>query len=156
MSNHLPNTKISQLSTFFISDRWYGIDVIRVQEIVKPMDITTIPLAPNYVRGLINLRGQIATAIGLRELLGLQEESACELFNVVCKLEGYLLSLQVDRIGDVIEVCEEQFEQTPTTVPMHTRQFLSGIYKFNDRLLSVIDIDRIMEYLTKNAGDLAA
>lgn len=156
MSSHHQTSKMNQLSTFFISERWYGIDVIRVQEIVKPMDLTTIPLSPTYVRGLINLRGQIATAIGLRELLRLTCMSPEELFNVVCKIDGYLVSLQVDRIGDVIEVSEDCFESTPSTVPPHTRQFLSGIYKFQNRLLSVIDIDKVIDYLNKNALEQAA
>ena len=67
------NKSTEQFSTFYVSERLYGLDVTRVQEIVRDMQTTSIPLAPNYVRGLINLRGQQVTAIGLRELFGLTE-----------------------------------------------------------------------------------
>src|SRR4051812_30814983 len=94
----------TQYSTFYVADRLYGIEVTQVQEIAKPLPLTPIHLAPNYVSGLINLRGQIATAIGLRELFELPPDQEREKMSVVCKCEGTLLSLLVDKIGDVIEV----------------------------------------------------
>ena len=87
-----------QFSTFYIADRLYGIDVTQVQEIVKPMAMTKIPLSPDYVRGLINLRGQVATAIGLRELFGISEAPPEFFMNVVCRLDGSLMSFHVDKI----------------------------------------------------------
>lgn len=137
----------SQFSTFYVSGRLCGIDVTRVQEVVRPMPITPIPLAPIYVTGLINLRGQVATAIGLRQLFGLMDNPPDLFMNVVCKLDGSLISLQVDEIGDVIEVSDADFEATPQTVPQEIRRFMSGIYKISGSLLSIIDVDRVNKYL---------
>ncbi|NRA63792.1 MAG: chemotaxis protein CheW [Pseudobacteriovorax sp.] len=145
-----------QFSTFIIGNRLFGLDVTRVQEIVRPMGMTDIPLAPDFVRGLINLRGQVATAIGLRELFEIHVERPAEALNVVCKLDGFLISFQVDKIGDVLEVNTNDFEPTPNTIPEGTRRFLRGVYKVSGQLLSVIDIDRVIGFLNETAEDLAA
>lgn len=138
-----------QFSTFYVADRLYGIDVTQVQEIAKPLPLTPIHLAPNYVSGLINLRGQIATAIGLRALFDLEPDQQTDKMSVVCKCEGTLLSLLVDRIGDVIEVQDSDFEPVPPTVDESTRRFMKGVYKTEDALLSVIEINKITSFLTK-------
>ena len=125
----------------------YGIEVGRVQEVVRAMTMTSIPLAPEYVRGLINLRGQVATAIGLRQLFRFLDSMPEEFINIVCKVEGMLISFQVDEIGDVIEVSEDDFEQTPQTISDDIRSFMLGVYKIPNSLLSVINVDNIIKYL---------
>ncbi len=136
-----------QLTTFYLGQRWFGIDVTQVQEIIKPMDLTPVPLAPSHVRGLINLRGQVATAIGLRELFAMQDRGTDQAFNMVCRIDGFLMAFQVDQIGDVIEVTMKDYESVPQTVPESTRRFLSGVFKLQNQLLSVIDIDKVTECL---------
>jgi len=137
-----------QYSTFYVAGRLYGIDVTRVQEVVRPMPTTPIPLAPNYVVGLINLRGQVATAIGLRELFTITHNPPDQFMNVVCRIDGTLIALQADDIGDVLEVQAKDFEATPQTVPVDVRRFMSGIYKISGSLLSIIDIDRVGKFLS--------
>jgi purine-binding chemotaxis protein CheW len=136
-----------QYSTFIIAGRLYGIDVTKVQEVVRPMPITPVPLAPPYISGLINLRGQVATAIGLRQLFELPSRPSEELMNVVCKAHGALLSFQVDEIGDVVEVEKSEFEETPAIIHESIKRFLGGIYKVNSTLLSVLEIDPIGRFL---------
>lgn len=139
-----------QFCTFFVADRLYGIDVMSVQEITKLMNATKVPLAPSFVHGLINLRGQIATAIGLRELFDLSDpKKSQESMNVVCKGDGLLLSLLVDQIGDVIEVEESTFEATPETINPSVGRFMQGVYKISGNLLSIIDVKKIIEVLNK-------
>lgn len=138
-----------QFSTFYVAGRLYGIDVTRVQEVVRPMPMTPIPLAPDYVTGLINLRGQVATAIGLRPLFDLRENPPDLFMNVVCKIDGFLISLQVDEIGDVIEVSSKDFEPTPQTIPAEVRRFMTGIYKVSGALLSIVDIQKINIFLNQ-------
>ena len=138
-----------QYSTFYVADRLFGIDVIQVQEVARPLPITRIYLAPKHVKGLINLRGQIATAIGLRELFGLESDDSCEKMSVVCKCEGTLLSLLVDRIGDVIEVSDDVFEPSPETIDEPIRRFMQGVYKIPDSILSVIEINKLTSVLNK-------
>ncbi len=147
-----------QYSTFVIAGRLYGIDVTRVQEVVRPMVMTRIPLAPPYIVGLINLRGQVATAIGLRELFGLPPRQNDDQMNVVCKTSGALLSFLVDEIGDVIEVNKKDYESPPSTISPTVRKFISGVYKTSGTLLSVIDIDPIVKHLDvgKKSSDTKA
>ena len=144
------NSTEHQFSTFLVAGRLYGIDVTKVQEIVRPMPITSIPLAPNYVTGLINLRGQVATAIGLRELFGIEEAASSECMNVVCRIEGSLISLHVDQIADVMYVKNEHFESTPQTIPEQVRKYMDGVYKTEGNLLSVVNIDKIRENINAN------
>lgn len=141
--------KTRQFSTFYVADRLYGIEVTQVQEVTRPLPITRIHLAPAHVKGLINLRGQIATAIGLRELFGLPMEGASEKMSVVCRLDGALLAFLVDRIGDVIEVPQASFELPPETVAESVRRFMQGVYKLPDSILSVVDINNLSAFLSK-------
>ena len=144
-----------QFSTFYIADRMYGIDVMRVQEITKALPMARIPLAPHFVHGLINLRGQISTAIGLRELFEIKEATPPEQMNVVCKLNDVLASFLVDRIGDVMELQGKDYEPAPEAIPESIRKFIEGVYKTPSALLSVINIDRVAEFFVKSVGTKA-
>ena len=138
----------NQFSTFLVDDRLYGVNIRVVQEITKSMTVTEVPLAPAHIKGLINLRGQIATAVGLRELFEIQATNKENgKINVVCKSEAYLLSLVVDEVGDVLELEDALFEHTPETVSPGVSRFMSGVYKLPNNLLSVIDIQKIIDFL---------
>jgi len=138
------NTELSrQYSTFYVADRLYGIDVMKVQEITRALPITEVPLAPAFVQGLINLRGQISTAVGLRELFAIDGATPESSMNVVCRVEDALFSFVVDRIGDVMEVEPETFELSPDTVPDTIRRFMGGVFKVPGDLLSVIEIEKL-------------
>ncbi len=140
---------LRQFSTFYVADRLYGIEVTEVQEVTRPMPITKIRLAPDFVKGLINLRGQISTAIGLQELFLLNDTEGVEKMTVVCRFDGNLLSFLVDRIGDVIEVSRRDFEAAPDTVEPKIRSFMEGVYKTSGSLLSVISVEKIYNELNK-------
>lgn len=139
----------AQFATFMIEDHIYGIDVVTVQEVVRALPITRVPRAPEFVRGLINLRGQVATAIGVRELFGLVDDFKGPPMNVVCGHSSGLLALQVDSIGDVIEVPKSNFEITPLTISGRIRQFMPGVYKTDSDLLSILDLNAIMDFVNK-------
>lgn len=140
-------TETRQFTTFTVCGRLYGIDVKSVQEVTKSLPITKVPLAPNFIHGLINLRGQIATAICLKDLFHLNEATNPELMNVVCRTEGSLFSLLVDKIGEVIELENKLFEATPDTVSGEVSKYMEGVYKLSDNILSVLDIKKVMEIL---------
>ncbi len=132
-----------QYSTFTIGDRLYGINVMKVQEVTKTMPMTGVPLAPKHVCGLINLRGQIATAVSLRELFGIEGLAPEDEMNVVCRVEGLLFSFLVDDIGDVVELEPSKQEALPATVDANLRRYLQGVYKLPNKILSIIDIEKI-------------
>lgn len=140
----------NQFSTFRVEGRYYGVNVKLVQEITQPMPLTRVPLAPVYVAGLINLRGQIATAISLRELFQLKPAPEGLVgVNVLCKAEGPLLALVVDEIGDVLEADDSISEPTPDTVNPAIAQFMSGVYKLPNEILSIIDINKLIQFLNQ-------
>jgi purine-binding chemotaxis protein CheW len=141
-----------QFATFYLGQELYGIDVMQVQEVTNPLPITALPLAPDYVKGLINLRGQISTAIGLKELMGTSAgDEILHGMAVVCRFEGQLVSFLVDRIGDVIEATYADFEAAPHTVPEIARNLITGIYKSEAALISVVDLERIIAELNYKA-----
>ena len=138
----------NQFSTFWVDECLYGVNIKMVQEITKSMTVAEVPLAPDYIKGLINLRGQIATAVGLKELFKLKSTNSEEgKINVVCKSDSYLLSLIVDEVGDVLELEDSQFELTPETVSPEVSKFMSGVYKLPNNLVSVVDIQKIIDFL---------
>lgn len=142
-SSEKDHAEYEQFSTFSIGDRTYGISVMKVQEVTKNLPMTPVPLSPQYVCGLINLRGQIATAVSLRKLFGIPGEGPEDEMNVVCRVDGHLFSFLVDRIGDVVEVETASKEPLPATVGSELRNFMTGVYKLPDDLLSIIDIEKI-------------
>lgn len=136
-------TDQKQFCTFYLDGLFFGVDVLKVQEIIRHQAMTRVPLAPNEVEGLINLRGDIVTAIDLRRRLRLSDRPAdAEPTNVVVRDEERAVALLVDEIGDVLEVDEENFEPTPETLDTAVRELITGVYKIDGRLLHVLDTDR--------------
>lgn len=134
-----------QFCTFYLGEQCYGLDVLKVQEVIRSQPLTRVPLAHPAVRGLINLRGQIVTAIDLRRRLDLPELSGNnEPVNIVLQTDDGAVSLLVDDIGDVLEVSQEQFELPPETLQGAAREFIQGAYKLSDRLLVILDPERIV------------
>ncbi|MFZ0135487.1 MAG: chemotaxis protein CheW [Candidatus Sulfotelmatobacter sp.] len=131
--------------TFFLDRHFFGVPVQQVQEVIRYQEMTRVPLVPQVVRGLINLRGQIVTAIDLRRRLGMSERAADHLpMNVVVRTDDGALSLLVDEIGDVIEVEEKTFEQPPETLKGTAREMIRGVHKLPERLLLLLDTERVV------------
>jgi len=142
-----------QLCTFFLQDLCFGVEVERVQEVIRYQEMTRIPLAPEVIAGLINLRGQIVTAIDLRRQLELPFRDAKQLpMNVVIRNDDAPISLLVDEIGDVVEVDEESFETPPETLEARRREFLRGVYKLKDKLLLLLDTGKAVSIVGGHAG----
>jgi purine-binding chemotaxis protein CheW len=135
-----------QFCTFLVDGQLFGVSVERVQEVLRFQAMTRVPLAPAEVRGLINLRGDIVTAIDMRRRLGRPALAVgVEPMNVVVNVEGSAVSLLVDEIGDVIEPSDESVEDPPETIDPALRRLLRSVYKLEDRLLLVLDADRTVD-----------
>jgi purine-binding chemotaxis protein CheW len=134
-----------QLTTFYADGRYFGIEVTQVQEVLRYQEMTRAPLAPEEIRGLINLRGQIVVALDLRRRLGLPARAEGVLpMNVVVRSEDSSISLLVDEIGDVLEVDDELFEAPPETLQTG-RDFVRGAYKLDGQLLLELDMERVVD-----------
>jgi purine-binding chemotaxis protein CheW len=136
----------TQYATFFVDSMLFGVDVLKVQEVLRSQEMTRVPLAPKVIRGLINLRGQIVTAIDMRRRLSLPPVAGDEQpMNVVVRSEEGAASLLVDEIGEVIEVDPSAFEMPPMNMPAAQRGLVDGLYKLNGRLLLVLNTEKVLE-----------
>jgi purine-binding chemotaxis protein CheW len=132
-----------QFATFFVGGMFFGVEVLKVQEILRYQEMTRVALAPPAIQGLINLRGQIVTAIDVRLRLRLPpRESHVQPMNVVMRSEDGAISLLVDEIGDVIEVSDAAYEPPPTNIPPAQRTFVDGVYKLEGKLLLILNTDK--------------
>ncbi len=132
---------MTQFCTFTLGDLHFGIETLHVQEVIRNREMTTIPLAPGAVRGLINLRGQIVTAIDLGQRLELSgREHAEPSVHVVVNVDGAAVSMLVDSIGDVVDAGTSSFERPPDTLDEWVRELILGVHKLEGRLLLVLDV----------------
>lgn len=126
-----------QFCTFIVEGMFFGVPVLEVQEVLRHQQMTPVPLAPEMVRGLINLRGQIVTAIDMRSRLGLPASSSGEPpMNVIIRNEdGVPVSLLVDDIGDVLTVEDTLADTPPETLRGPARELVRTVYKLPGRLM---------------------
>lgn len=130
-----------QVCTFSLATSTFGVPVSLVQEVIRSLEITPVPLAPTAVSGLLNLRGQIVTAIDLRERLELAARSQSDLpMHVVVRTADGPVSLLVDDVGEVIEVDAATIESPPETIEGGARAMVEGVYQLPDRLLLILDV----------------
>jgi purine-binding chemotaxis protein CheW len=135
-----------QFATFHLGQDLFGINILQVQEILLKQPITAVPLAPAYVLGLIGLRGQIVTAVDLKKRIGLHAaETADDHYHLVVADKGSVASLQVDRIGDVLEIPSSQFVPPPESLDGVDRRFLGGVVMLENQMLSVIDVGVVLD-----------
>ena len=127
-------------ATFTIDGKLFGILIEDVQEILRPLEVTEVPLASLAFNGLINLRGNIVLAVRMRQQLGLPTMEAKYCMNIILKLR-----LQVDSVADVVVVQKDNFEIPPETLPIEIRRFITGTYKVETKLLHILDIEQILE-----------
>jgi purine-binding chemotaxis protein CheW len=145
-----PKTELAQasgqFSTFFVADLFFGVDVLNVQEVLRFQPMTPVPRAPEVIEGLINLRGQIVTAIDMRRRLGLPHRGGDKSpMNMVVRTSDGAVSLLVDEIGDVLDMDSATYERTPENLDPAARELIRGVYKLKDRLLLVLDAERTVD-----------
>jgi purine-binding chemotaxis protein CheW len=139
-------TEIVQLSTFWLAQELFGVNALHVQEILPYQEITPVPLAPDYLKGLINLRGQIITVIDLRRKLGFPSfEAETTATNLIVNSGDGALSLLVDQIANVVDMHSDQLATPPGTIRGIAVQYIQAVCQLEGQLLIVLDIDRVLQ-----------
>lgn len=139
------STTAKELTIFQVADISCGLDISDVQEINKHIDITKAYGAPDYVRGIINLRGEIVTVIDLRQKFGIETEEINENMRVVIvESQGENIGLLVDRIDDIVIADPKLIEPPPSNVSGVTGEFFTGILKTENSLITILDIHNLL------------
>lgn len=150
---HGSSDEQSQYVSIVIADQTFGIPVLIVHDVLGPQRITRIPLAPPEVAGSLNLRGRIVTAIDVRLRLGLEKRPTDEPgMSVVVEHSGEFYSLMVDGVGEVLTLSGAGFERNPATLDPRWREISIGIYRLDNQLLVVLDVDRLLDFARSEAA----
>ncbi len=146
-------SNLEQICTFTLDGLFLGIDVNDIHEVLLAQPLTPVPLAHPIVSGLINMRGQIVAAIDLRRVLRLPARAADDPppVNVVVRNGAILVSLLVDKVGDVMEVESRLFTSPPDSTAAETRNLFRGAYQLSPQLLIVFDTNRAIEAIVAQA-----
>ena len=140
-------SNIVQFSTFRVEGELFGVDILHVQEILPYQEITLIPLAPEYIKGLLNLRGQIVAIINLRQRLGFDPlDDNTTGMNLIVTVDKDLMSVFVDQIGDVVGIHEDRLSPPPGTICGVAARYIQAVCQLEEELLIVLDLDNILQY----------
>ena len=139
--------------TFVIEGQLFGIPVLKVQDVLSAHRITRIPMAPPEIAGSLNLRGRIVTALDVRCRVGLEPlMDRSESMSIVVEHEGELYSLLVDAVGEVLALSEASFERNPPTLDPRFAAYSQGIYRLDEQLLVVLDVQSLLDYSSSQAA----
>ncbi|MBI4804786.1 MAG: chemotaxis protein CheW [Desulfovibrio sp.] len=134
-----------QLVTFTISNEEFGLDILRVQEIIRTMEITKVPRAPDFVEGVINLRGKVIPIIDLRKRFGMESKKHdSQTRIIVVEIHSMIVGFVVDSVSEVLRIQSSTVEPPPAVVSGVESEYISGVGKLEDRLLILIDLDKLL------------
>ncbi|MBN2581323.1 MAG: chemotaxis protein CheW [Pirellulales bacterium] len=135
-----------ELATFYLDDLLLAVDIHRVQEINRHLEFTPVPHAPPFVLGVVNLRGDVVTVVDLRTLLGLgRQDLTLQTRNVIVKSQGEQIGMLVDRVADVVRVSQNELDEPPANVSGVDGRFFKYIYKLENKLLIILDVDAVID-----------
>ena len=135
-----------ELASFFVGEALCGMDILKVQEINKLIEMTRVPQAPQYVLGILNLRGEIVTIIDLGKKLGLKStEMSDKTRNIIVNSNGEHIGLMVEQISDVIQVEWEKVEAPPANIGEVQGRYFTGVFKTEDSLIGILDVEKVLE-----------
>jgi purine-binding chemotaxis protein CheW len=146
MQSHATAADVLQLVTFTLGEEEYAVDILKVQEINRMTEIAKVPNAPDHVEGVINLRGRVIPVVSLRRRFGLQDKDSDERSRIVIMdVQGITVGLTVDSVSEVLRIPLDIVETAPQIATNVSTEFIRGIAKLDDRLIILIDMDRLIE-----------
>ena len=150
MSTENTQQNMTVYVTAMIDEQLFGLPIVRVQDVFIPERLTRVPLAPPEIVGVLNLRGRIVTLIDLRRRFGLGERKEGEdVMAIGVESRGESYGLLIDRVGEVVELDGVAREPNPVNLDQRLAQMSSGIYRLDDQLLIVVDVDRVLDIGSK-------
>lgn len=133
--------------TFRLAGQLVGIPVLSVHDVLNAQNITKIPLAPESVAGVLNLRGRIVTAIDLRRHLGFPpRDDESEYMSIVVEYRDEPYSLQIDEVGDVLSLPADDMESNPVTLDDRLRVISDGVYRLDNDLMVILDVEKLLDH----------
>ena len=137
-------SKAGKYLTFFLADEEYGVEILKVQEIIGMLPVTRVPRTPPFVRGVINLRGKVIPIIDLRAKFGMEASGATGSCMIVVQVQGVQLGVVVDRVSEVRAIAAAEIADPPSFGSEVDTEFLLGIAKGQGRVTLLLDIDRVL------------
>lgn len=139
------NDPITQWVTFYLDNEKYGIKVMQVQEVLRMTEIAPVPGAPDYVLGIINLRGNVVTVIDTRKRFGLQEKQAEDATRIVIiEAADQVIGILVDSVAEVADLRASEMESAPNVGSDESSKFIQGVSSQGDGLLILVDVDKLL------------
>ncbi len=139
------DAELMQLVTFSIGEEEFGVDILKVQEIIRMMEITKVPRAPDFVEGVINLRGKVIPILDLRKRFGLATRDHDKHTRIiVIEISNMIVGFVVDSVSEVLRIPSNTVEPPPPVVSGLESEYISGVGKLADRLLILLDLDRLL------------
>ncbi|MDR0827669.1 MAG: chemotaxis protein CheW [Desulfovibrio sp.] len=137
--------ELLQLVTFSIGEEEFGVDILKVQEIIRTMEITKVPRAEAFVEGVINLRGKVIPIIDLRRRFGLDSKVHDKHTRIiVIEINNMIVGFVVDSVSEVLRIPASTVEPPPPVVAGLDSEYISGVGKLQDRLLILLDLDKLL------------
>lgn len=141
-----------QVLSVFLDDQIFGIPALDVQDVLRPLNLTSVPLAPPYIKGVSNLRGRIVTAIDLRRRIQHDAPSERDSMNIVIERGAELYSILVDRVGDVLNIDLDDIEAPPVTLSSGWRDVAKGVHQLEGKIMIMLDVNKIL-HTQKNKNE---
>lgn len=149
--------ELLQLVTFRLGNEEFSLDILRVQEIIRHMELTRVPRTPDFVEGVINLRGRVIPVLDLRKRFGLpSDERTNETRIIVVDVDNRTVGLKVDAVSEVLRLPADTVEPAPAIVTGAESDYIKGVGKLDGRLLILLDVERILSRTERDALGLVA
>lgn len=153
----LDTKELLQLVTFRLGNEEFSLDILRVQEIIRHMELTRVPRTPDFVEGVINLRGRVIPVLDLRKRFGLpSDEKTNETRIIVVDVDNKTVGLKVDAVSEVLRLPADTVEPAPAIVTGAESDYIKGVGKLDGRLLILLDVERILSRTERDALGLVA
>lgn len=143
---NIAQNKNIEMATFYVGDALCGMDILNIQEINKQLNMTKVPQSPDYVKGILNLRGQIVTVIDLGNKLGLSDnKTSADTRNIIVNSKNEYIGLLVDRIGDVERTEENKIEPPPANIGGIQGKYFKGVCKKENSLIGILNVEEVLK-----------